>query len=73
MQKAILNCPTEHVFMKNLLIYKPALPGNNKTKPISKFEVEILEVNGEQALVLLPTLLQQGENETALINLKYLD
>lgn len=73
MQKAILYCPSERVFIKDLLVYKPVLPGKNTSKPTSRLEVEILEINGENALVLLPNLLQSNGKETAIVNTRYLD
>ncbi len=74
MKKAWLLCLRQKIFSKNLLIYKYILPSKEYiTSKTSKIEVNILEVTGEKALVLLPNIMANGEQNTALIDLEYLE
>ena len=72
MTKAHLYCPNERVFLGNLLMYRPGLPGSvPNAKSASRLEVEVIGADGSNALVVLPSILSQG-NETALIDINYL-
>jgi len=71
MKKANLSCPREKIFFNELLVSRPGIPGKIFQKPQETFtvEVDVLAVNGEQALVRLPNIM---ERETATINVEYL-
>lgn len=71
MKKANLSCPREKVFFNELLVYRPAIPGSYVPRPDETLtvQVDVLEVNGEQALVRLPSIM---ERETATINVEFL-
>ncbi len=72
MIKANLCCPIEQVFINRNLVNRPALPG--AYRPSSKaesLEVDVLEVFGDTALVLLPNILARS-SRTALVSLEYL-
>lgn len=73
MIKAILSCPHEQVFIYNNLMDIPVVPGNEQRPDarISNIEVQVLEVLGEQALVLLPNILATA-GETAIVDTMYL-
>jgi hypothetical protein len=75
MVKAKIRCPNERIFFKNFLISRPRLPFKERIfkKDTSQIEVEILEVQGEKALVLLPNLMANERRNTAFVNIKYLD
>lgn len=74
MEKAILSCPKEKVFFRNLLVEKYIVPSKEFVlSESSKLKVNILEVVGEKALVLLPNMRAKGEQKTALIDLNYLE
>lgn len=74
MEKAILSCPKEKVFFRNLLVEKYIVPSEEFVlSESSKLKVNILEVVGEKALVLLPNMRAKGERKTALIDLNYLE
>lgn len=73
MVKAEIYCPHEQVFIyDNLLGNVPVLPGTQKrrTGGVSKLEVDVLEISGDKALVLLPSILAKGQ-ETALVEMQY--
>ena len=73
MKKAILSCLRQKVFFKDLLVEKYILPvGGSLPEETSKLEVNVLEVTGRKALVLLPDIMADGER-TAIIDLKYLE
>ena len=74
MEKAILSCPRQKVFFKNLLVERYIIPAKEPVvSNSSRLEVNILEVVGEKALVLLPSKTAKGEQRTALIDLEYLE
>jgi len=74
MEKAILSCPRQKVFFKNLLVEKYIVPAEQFIlSQKSKLEVNILEVVGKKALVLLPNKTAKGEQNTAIIDLAYLE
>ena len=75
MERALINCPTEKFFLRNLLVSRPALPTkkNKKEELTSIIEVEVLGVFGEKALIRLPNILANKEEDTALISVQYLD
>lgn len=73
MKKATLYCPEESVFFNNLLVRRPSIPSDEGvSKNNRQVEVNILEVLGEKALVLLPNFVASGEQQTAMVNLQYL-
>ncbi|MDA3836508.1 MAG: hypothetical protein PF542_02695 [Nanoarchaeota archaeon] len=74
MKKANLNCPRERVFFNDLLVSQPALPRRElQGQQIEmSIEVDILEEQGEQALVLLPNLIAANGQQTALVHVQYL-
>jgi hypothetical protein len=74
MKKAHLLCPQERVFFNELLIDRPALPHqSNNTTPTMTIEVEVLGIDGEQALVLLPNVMATEEKMTATVEIEYLN
>lgn len=73
MEKAILYCPREKLFVNHLLIDTPTLPGYQPMKNILEIQVDILGVQDEQALILLPDMMARGDKNTALVNIKYLN
>ncbi len=74
MRKAILNCPQERVFLKNLLVLLPSLPSRKTEKNnTSKVEVNVIEDRGETSLVLLPTIFTSEKNMTAIVRSEYLN
>lgn len=73
MTKTHLYCPRQRVFVGELLIDAPVLPGQNVlSRETSKFEVDILSINGDKALVLLPNILATKDKNTAWIAIKHL-
>jgi hypothetical protein len=75
MQKANLYCPKQKVFRGQLLMNQSVIPNGRDFGPsteTSPVEVEILEVQGEQALVLLPNFMANNENATAIVEIEYL-
>ena len=74
MIKAKLSCPHEQVFIYNNLMDLPVLPGKNQRPDArtSEIEVRIVQVLGEQALVVLPSILAR-EGEIALVDTQYLN
>lgn len=74
MIKAHLYCPQESIFRGNLLLNRPTLPGQRtkRNAATSRYEVNVLSFNGNKALVLLPNVMATKDNETALIDIKYL-
>ncbi len=73
MKKAILYCPRERLFVNQLLVEKPALPGYQPMQNTLEIQVDILGVEDEQALVRLPEMMANGDKNTALVNVKYLN
>ncbi len=73
MEKAILYCPREKLFVNHLLFEVPALPGYQPITNALEIQVDILEVQGEKATILLPNILARGEKNTALVDIKYLN
>lgn len=75
MERALITCPNESFFLSNLLVSKPTLPSrkNRNEKKTSVVEVEVLAVFDEKALIKLPRIMAREDNETALINVQYLD
>jgi hypothetical protein len=74
MKKAHLFCPREKVFFKELLIDRPVLPSQSNTDaPTMTVEVEVLGIEGEQALVLLPNVLADTGKETVYVNIQHLN
>ncbi len=74
MKKALLNCLRQKVFFKNLLVERHILPVKGcSLVGSSKLEVEILEVTGRKALVLLPNIMADGENNTAIVDMQYIE
>jgi len=71
MKKARLSCPREQIFFNELLVSRPGIPDFNAPRPKETFtvQVDVLEVDGEQALVRLPKIM---ERETATINVEFL-
>lgn len=60
------------VFLGNLLVYRPCLPGSvPNAKSTSKLEVEVIGAEGSNALVVLPGILST-RGETALVDINYL-
>ena len=73
MENATLYCSSEKVFFNNLLVERPTLPrAGLSLKNARRLKVNILEVMGEQVLILLPHILEGDEQETAMIDIKYL-
>jgi hypothetical protein len=75
MKKANLSCPREVVFVNGRMVYTPVIPQEN-TQPSSnvlEIEVNILGVEGEKALILLPEILREGEQNTAIVKVQHLD
>ncbi|MBT4375970.1 hypothetical protein HOD29_01200 [archaeon] len=65
--------PKERVFINEFLMYESVLPGKympNKSK--LEVQVDILEINDNRALISLPNI-ATGEQETALIDMIYLN
>ena len=74
MKKAWLFCLRQKVFFKDLLVERFILPFKGMLiKDASRLEVNVLEVTGRKALVLLPNVMANGEQNTALIDLKYIE
>jgi len=74
MKKAILFCLRQKVFLKNLLVEKHILPIRGTIpEETSRVEVNVLGVTGSKALVLLPNVMANGEQNTALVDLKYIE
>ena len=73
MEKAILYCPREKLFVNHLLVEAPTLPGYQPIANALEIQVDILEVQGEKATILLPNILARGEKNTALVDIKYLN
>lgn len=76
MQKANLYCPRQKVFRGGLLFNQTIVPNENEFGPSAQtcpVEVEILEVRGELALVLLPNYMANEENKTAMVQIQYLE
>lgn len=72
MEKAKIRFPKERVFLKNLLVFLPFLPTTRNSKlDKDEMEVNVLEVNDDKALILLPKVLGD-KKETATIDTKYL-
>ena len=73
MEKATLYCPRERLFVNHLLIEAPTLPGYQPMNNVLEMQVDILGVQDEQALILLPEIMARGDKNTALVNIKYLN
>lgn len=76
MQKANLYCPRQKVFRGELLLSQSVIPNGKDFGPsteTSPVEVDVLEVRGELALVLLPNFMANRENETAIVEVEYLE
>ena len=73
MEKAIVYCPRQKIFFKNLFVERYIVPAEEfLLSRKSKLEVNILEVVGEKALVLLPKRMAKGERKTILIDMNYI-
>ncbi len=74
MEKALLYCPREMVFTDNGIYFNPVVPKIDTPLSGSMLEiaVDILQVDGNKALVLLPELLRKGEQETVIVGLQHL-
>lgn len=73
--KTHLFCPRQKVFRGELLMNQSMVPNKKDFGPSTEttpVEVEILEVRGEQALVLLPSFMATEENDTALVEVQFL-
>ena len=73
MEKAILYCPREKLFVNHLLIDAPTIPGYQPMKNLLEMQVDVLGIQDEQALIRLPEIMVRGEKNTALVNVKYLN
>jgi len=73
MEKATLYCPRERLFVNHLLVEKPTLPGYQPMKNILEIQVEIQGMQDEQALIRLPEMMANGDKNTALVDIKYLN
>jgi hypothetical protein len=75
MKKANLFCPREVVFVDGRMTYSPTVPGLNTPLSGSMLEIEvnILEVEGDQAIVLLPEILRYDQEETATVGVHHLN
>lgn len=74
MKKAILYCLRQKVFFERLLVNKYILPVKGMgLEDTSKLEVNVLGVTGSKALVLLPNVMANGEQNTALVDLEYIE
>jgi hypothetical protein len=73
MEKAILYCPRERLFVNHLLIDAPTIPGYQPMKNILEIQVDILGIQDQQALIRLPEMMARGDKNTALVDIKYLN
>lgn len=75
MKKANLSCPREVVFINGRMVYTPVIPRENSPQAsnVLEIEVNILGVEGEKALVLLPEILREGEKDTAIVEVRHLN
>ena len=75
MKTANLYCPREMVFTNNGISFEPVVPKINTPTSGSMLEiaVDILQVEGDRALILLPEILRKGEQHTAIVGIQHLD
>ena len=74
MVKALLYYIKQKVLKNGLLVYRKVIPSKGDSlKKAKKLEVDVLEVYGDKALVLLPKKMAEGERNTALVDLNYLE
>lgn len=75
MKKANLSCPREVVFINGRMVYTPVIPQKNSPQAsnVLEIEVNILGVEGEKALILLPEILREGEKHTAIVEVQHLN
>ena len=74
MERATLFCPRQKVFFKDLLVERYILPAEGQSlSKVGRLKVKILEVIGEKALILLPKKMAKGEQDTVLIDMKYIE
>ncbi len=75
MKKANLSCPREVVFINGRMVYTPVIPKEDtlRSSNVLEIEVNILGVEGEKALVLLPEILREGDTHTAVVEVDYLN
>ena len=75
MKKANLSCPREVVFINGMMVYTPVIPKEDtlRSSNVLEIEVNILGVEGEKALVLLPEILRDGDKHTAIVQVDYLN
>ena len=73
MEKATLSCPRETLFVNQLLVERPTLPGYQPIKNAFEIQVDVLGIQDEKALVRLPEMMARGDKNTALVNIKYLN
>jgi len=75
MKTANLYCPREMVFTDYGISFNPVVPKTNT--PISgsmlEIAVDVLQVEGDKVLVLLPELLRRGEQDTAIVGIQHLN
>ena len=74
MVKALLYYIKQKVLKNGFLVYRKVIP--TKGTPLEgakKMEVDILEMTGEKALVLLPKMMSYEGQNTALVDLIYLE
>ena len=75
METANLYCPREMVFTDNGIYFNPVVPKIDT--PISgsmlEIAVDVLQIDGNKALILLPELLRKGEQDTAVVGIQHLD
>ncbi|MEA3414083.1 MAG: hypothetical protein U9Q99_00965 [Nanoarchaeota archaeon] len=69
-----LSCPQEMVEVDGLWQYKPVLPGFERN-PMNTVEiqVDVLGIDGEKALIFLPKILRQSNENTATISIFHLN
>jgi hypothetical protein len=75
MEKAHLFCPREMVFTRDRIEFLPVVPNINTKLSGSMLEIEvnILGIEGDQALVLLPELLRKDEQYIATVGIQHLN
>lgn len=75
METANLYCPREMVFTEGQLSFMPVVPNayTELSGSMLEIEVDILEVHGERAIVLLPELLRKGGQHTATVGIHHLN
>lgn len=77
MKKGLLYCLRQKVFFKGLLVERHVIPTKGcEVKDTNRLEVDILEVLGNKALVLLPNIMangEHGEENTALVDMRFIE